>query len=104
MVTAGATNHLPRFVMGECRRAGVASNVVATATDGEFMKSLSRQYGAVCFAFDPRMRKPPEGCVAVRVDFPGSEEFGTYAVRRAGAAHTPAAQVFWDEQLPMIGE
>ena len=36
MVTAGATNHLPRFVMGECRRAGVAPNVVATATDGEF--------------------------------------------------------------------
>lgn len=104
MVTAGATNHLPRFVMGECRRAGVTPNVVATATDGEFMKSLSRQRGAVCFAFDPRIRKPPEGCVAVRVDFPGSEEFGTYAVRRAGAAHTLAAQVFWDEQLPMIGE
>lgn len=104
MVTAGTTNHLPRFVMGECRQARVAPNVVATATDGEFMRSLSRQHGAVCFAFDPRMRKPPEGCVAVRVDFPGSDEFGTYAVRGAGAAHTSAAQAFWDEQLPMIGE
>ena len=104
MVTAGSTNHLPRFVMGECRRAGVAPNVVATATDAEFMRSLSRQRGAVCFAFDPRIRKPPERCVAVRVDSPGSEEFGTYAVRRASVAHTPAAQVFWDEQLPMIGE
>ena len=68
------------------------------------MRSLSRQHGAVCFAFDPHIRWPPEGCVAVRVDFPGSDEFGTYAVRRAGAAHTSAAQVFWDEQLPMIGE
>ena len=68
------------------------------------MRSLSRQHGAVCFAFDPHIRRPPEGCVAVRVDFPGSDEFGTYAVRRAGAAHTSAAQVFWDEQLPMIGE
>lgn len=104
MVTAGSTNHLPRFVMDKCRQAGIAPNVIATATDGEFMRRISRERGAVCFAFDPRIRKPPAGNLAVRLDFPGSDEFGTYAIRKKGDKHSPAALAFWDEQLPLIGE
>ena len=104
MVTAGATNHLPRFVMEKCRQAGISPNVIATATDGEFMRRISRERGAVCFAFDPRIRKPPAGNIAVRLDFPGSDEFGTYAIRKKGGRRFPAALAFWDEQLPLIGE
>lgn len=103
MVTAGTTNHLPRYVMERCRQAGVRPNVVATSTDGEFMKRFVQERGAVCFAFDPRIRKPPEGNVAVRVDFPGSQEFGTYAIRQPDRRHSAAAEDFWHDELPLIG-
>ena len=103
MVTAGQHNHLHRIVMERCREEGVSPDVVAVSTDASMIVRLSEKFGALFFGFDPRIMDPAPGTRAVRLDFDGAEEFGTYAIRRRDCRHTGAAGRFWESELEVIG-
>ena len=104
MVTAGASNHLPRYVAQYCARQGVHPDFIAASTDGELVLRLCRERRAACFAFDPRISPTPREGTVVRLDFPGAKEFGTYVIRQPGRQHSETCEAFWREQLPLIGQ
>ncbi len=104
MVTAGSSNHLPRYVAQHCADQGIHPDFIAASTDGELVLRLCRERGAACFAFDPRISPAPCEGTVVCLDFPGSKEFGTYVIRLEGRPHNEACEAFWREQLPLIGQ
>lgn len=94
LVTAGRHNHLHRFVMQRCERAGVVPDVRATAAEGAMMLKIARDLGALCFGFPPEVAPVPPGMRRARFDIEGGELIGTYAIRRHGP-HGEAANRFW---------
>lgn len=108
MVTAGRHNHVHRFVMLRCGRAGVAPDVRATATDPALLGYLARENAAACFGFPASVAPPPPGFAVLRLDVDGGDEFGTYVVRRPVARGGPAgpgraALRFWEAALAAAG-
>ncbi len=118
MVTAGSHNHLHRFVMERCVRAGVHPSIRANATEGQLIRKLALELGALFFVFPPGLRRDDnpagtegkKGAAAekargaegsggsyLKLDIEGGDEFGTYAIRRPDARHSHAARLFWDE-------
>ena len=94
LVTAGRHNHLHRFVMDRCAKAGVEPIVRANAAEGAMMLKIAREMGALCFGFPPEVAPEPPGMRRARLDVDGGELIGTYAIRRPGS-HSAAAARFW---------
>lgn len=101
LVTAGKLNHLHRFITRACQDAGVRLEVPASSSNVEMLVRLAREHDALCFAFPWREgtagggRRADGGVTLAELVFPGSREFGTYAVRRRDSRRTLAARRFW---------
>lgn len=94
LVTAGARNHLHKFVLDRCYDAGVSPEILANAADGATILRLTVSLGALCFGFSPDVVAPPQGLTPVRLDVEGACDFGTYAIR-VGGEHSDAEERFW---------
>lgn len=96
-VTAGRLNHLHRFLLDTCERAGVQPNIPVTASNPQMLVELAMEYRALFFTFPAWLRTPrdPAEMAIVPLDVPEAAQFGTYLVRRRGGRHTAAAQSFW---------
>ena len=97
-VTAGKLNHLHRYLVGACERAGVRIEIPATSSNPDMLVQLARKHDALCFAFPARILDTQEHYGQSRIvalDAPEADAFGTYAVRRRDSRRTPAARRFW---------
>lgn len=98
LVTAGRLNHLHRYIVGQCEKAGVHVEIPATSSNPDMLVSLALKHDALCFAFPDRIQDNEARHAQARVlalDTPESKAFGTYAVRRRDSRRTPAARRFW---------
>lgn len=101
LITAGEHNHVHRFVMTRCAKAGVRPDIRATTTDTGLLVNLVREHGAACFGFPPDVAPLPPATASVHLDVAGGDAFGTYVIRkphssRSSAAPRAAAARFWE--------
>lgn len=99
LVTAGKANHLHRFVIDACERAGIHVGVPATSSNPDMLVSLARKHGALFFTFPAHLqragREGRDEVAILELVTPESHAFGTYAVRRRDSRRSPAARRFW---------
>ena len=95
-VTLGERNHLHRFFMEQCEKAGVRPDIVASTSDMGMFEQARVQSAALSFGCTPT----PDGtCLAARLvplDMEDTDKFGSYAIRRPGVAPSPLARAFWE--------
>lgn len=95
-VTLGERNHLHRFFMEQCEKAGVRPDIIASTSDMGMFEQVRVQSAALSFGCTPT----PDGtCLAARLvplDMEDTDKFGSYAIRRPGVAPSPLARAFWE--------
>lgn len=95
-VTLGERNHLHRFFMEQCEKAGVRPDIVASTSDMGMFEQARVQSAALSFGCTPT----PDGtCLTTRLvplDMEDTDKFGSYAIRRPGVAPSPLARAFWE--------
>lgn len=97
VVTAGKLNHLHRYLVQACARAGVRLNIPATSSNAEELVGLAATYRGLFFAFSPGMMPDLKEYAAVlQLRTPEAQSFGTYVVRRRGDRPSEAACRFWE--------
>lgn len=94
-VTLGERNHLHRFFMEQCEKAGVRPDIVASTSDMGMFEQARVQSAALSFGCTPA----PDGtCLTTRLvplDMEDTDKFGSYAIRRPGVAPSPLARACW---------
>lgn len=96
-VTFGKRNHLHRYFMEACDEAGVRPNIVMTTSDSDLLVRSAVQQRALFFGFPPAVfDDPKEGLVLKRLELQRADVFGTYAIKRKGAALSSSALAFWE--------
>lgn len=99
-VTFGKRNHLHRYFLESCAGAGVHPNILMTTSDVELLVRSADQQRALYFGFPPTVRtEQKEHHVLVPVDVGHDDAFGTYAIKRKGAALPSSARAFWEYLL-----
>lgn len=95
-VTLGERNHLHRFFMEQCSKAGVRPDIVASTSDMGMFEQARERSSALSFSCTPM---PDGSCMATRLvplDMEDADKFGSYAIRRPGVAPSPLARAFWE--------
>ena len=96
-VTFGKRNHLHRFFVEACEAAGVKPNIIMTTSDAHLLVRTAEQQKACYFGFPPHIELVESPThVLVPLDLNTETVFGTYAVKRQGAALSSSARAFWD--------
>ena len=96
-VTFGKRNHLHRFFVETCEAAGVKPNIIMTTSDAHLLVRTAEQQQACYFGFPPHIELVESPThVLVPLDLNTETVFGTYAVKRQGAALSSSARAFWD--------
>lgn len=95
-VTLGERNHLHRHFIEQCDRVGVRPRLIAATSDMSTFEHFRAKESALAFTCAPRRTQPYHDVVNVRLNMPGDADFGTFAVRRRGAALSDVAKRFWD--------
>lgn len=95
-VTLGERNHLHRFFMEQCDKAGVRPDIVASTSDMGLFERARVRSSALSFGCTPA----PDGtCLATKLvpfDMEDADKFGSYAIRRPGIPLSPLARAFWE--------
>lgn len=95
-VTLGERNHLHRFFMEQCDKAGVHPDIVASTSDMGLFEQARVRSSALSFGCTPA----PDGtCLSAKLvpfDMEDADKFGSYAIRRPGVALSPLARAFWE--------
>lgn len=96
MVTAGKRDHLHRLFLQQCREAHITPDVILSTTDTKLLFKTVEEKQAAYFGFPSHIVPiPVEGYIARKLFLPGSEAFGTYAIRRRGSTFGKTALSFW---------
>ncbi len=96
-VTFGKRNHLHRFFVETCEAAGVKPNIIMTTSDAHLLVRTAEQQQACYFGFPLHIELVESPThVLVPLDLNTETVFGTYAVKRQGAALSSSARAFWD--------
>ncbi len=105
VVTAGALNHLHRYLLTACEQAGARPDIPVTASNPGMLVQLAMEYRALFFAFPASIRPADdERKVAVLpLDTPEAKDFGTYLVRKKGVRPSAAARRFWEYAEQVAG-
>lgn len=95
-VTLGERNHLHRFFMEQCEKAGVNPQIVASTSDMGMFEQTRQRASALTFACTPG---PGGTCAAAKLiplDMEDADKFGSYAIRRRDVAPSPLGKAFWE--------
>ncbi len=84
-LTPGLHNHLYRYFLESCREYGVQPNIVGQASYSFDFGMKLADPEVIYFGFAPEIITPPEDWCVRPMNFPGSEKFGTYLIKRSGA-------------------
>ena len=95
-VTLSERNHLHRFFMEQCEKAGVNPQIVASTSDMGMFEQTRQRASALTFACTPG---PGGTCAAAKLiplDMEDADKFGSYAIRRRDVAPSPLGKAFWE--------
>ena len=92
-VTYGKRNHLHRFFVEQCKKAGVHPDILLTSSDVYTLMHATQSSQALYFCF--RNSPAPERVTKPLVLEP-SPQFGTFAVKRKELPAASFAKLFWD--------
>lgn len=95
-VTLGERNHLHRFFIAQCEKAGVAPRIIAATSDMAIFERFRAKESALAFACAPKYTQPYPDAVYVRLAMEDADKFGTFVIRRRDAALSPAGARLWD--------
>ncbi len=92
-VTYGKRNHLHRFFVEQCEKAGVHPNILLTTSDRATLLRATQSSQALYFCF-------PDSFSGERVIKPlilePDPQFGTFAIKRKELPTASYAKLFWD--------
>lgn len=95
-VTLGERNHLHRFFMEQCEKAGVRPQIIASTSDAGMFEQTRLRSSALSFACTPGFGGACEATRFVSLNMEDADKFGSYAIRRPGAVPSPLARAFWE--------
>jgi len=95
-VTLGDRNHLHRFFLEQCERAGVRPQFVASMSDAGMLEQAQLRASALAFVCTPGFDQPCENVACVPLDMEDSDKFGPHVIKRPGTALSAPARAFWD--------